>query len=149
MSALPFWERKTLSEMTTEEWESLCDGCAKCCRHQLEEIDTGKIFPTRVACQLLDTHTCRCSDYTDRHRTVPDCICLTPARVAAYAWLPKSCAYRRIHEGRGLAEWHPLRSGSADSVHEAGISMRGQLISEQDLPPGANLEDYLEEKAWT
>ena len=144
MATVPFWESKTLAEMSTEEWESLCDGCAKCCRHQLEDNDTGKIYPTRVGCQLLDPHTCRCSDYTRRHETVPDCIRLIPEKMDEYHWLPKTCAYRRIHEGRGLAAWHPLRSGRAESVHEAGISMRDRLISERDLPPQAELQDYLE-----
>lgn len=145
MSPLPFWERKSLAEMTTHEWESLCDGCAKCCRHQLEDIETGKIHPTRVGCRLLDTHTCRCSDYTRRHETVPDCIRLAPEDMDEYHWLPKTCAYRRVHEGRGLAAWHPLVSGRAESVHEAGISVRGRLVNEQTLPAGADLQDYLEE----
>jgi len=143
----PYWEVKSLAEMSWPEWEALCDGCGQCCRHRLEDADTGAIHPTRVACQLLDTQTCRCKDYPNRWATVPDCIQLTPKKVAGFRWLPDTCAYRRIHEGRGLAEWHPLVSGDPDSIHKAGISVQGQLLSEQELPPDSRLEDYTEEEA--
>ena len=141
----PFWQRKTLSEMSWPEWEALCDGCGQCCRHRLEDAETGDIYPTRVACQLLDTTTCRCRDYAGRHALVPDCIQLTAEKVARFDWLPDTCAYRRLHEGRGLADWHPLVSGDPDSVHRAGISVQGQLVSERNLPPGSRLEDFMEE----
>ncbi len=129
----PFWETKTLAEMSAEEWESLCDGCGRCCLIRFEDEESGEIIPTRVACRLLDTETCRCTRYKHRKRYVPDCIKLTPKNVADLKWMPPSCAYRRLYEGRGLASWHPLVSGDPESVARAGISMRGQLISERAL----------------
>ncbi len=134
----PFWETKTLKEMTTQEWESLCDGCGRCCLNKLEDWDTGEIHFTNIACTLFNPTTCRCKDYENRFQSVPDCVKLEPADVASYPWLPSTCAYRRLHEGRGLADWHPLVSGSADSVHDAGISVRGRTISED----GLTVEDY-------
>ncbi len=145
----PFWQRKPLVELSPPEWEALCDGCGQCCRHKLEDEDTGQVFPTRVACQLLDTNSCRCSDYAHRHKTVPECITLSAETISRYHWLPKTCAYRRLAEGKDLAWWHPLVSGNPETVHQAGISARGQLINERELPPGAELEDYLEESPWT
>lgn len=148
-SDLPYWQRKTLAEMSSPEWEALCDGCGQCCRYKLEDADTGGVYPTRVACQLLDTHSCRCTDYTNRHMRVPDCIELTVEKVAQYQWLPDTCAYRRLARGEGLAWWHPLVSGDPETVHTAGISVQGQLTSEQDLLPGYELEDFMEESGWT
>ena len=145
----PFWQRKSLAEMSWPEWEALCDGCGQCCRHKLEDADSGEVYPTRVACQLLDAHSCQCSDYANRHATVPDCIQLTLAKVAAYEWLPTTCAYRRLYHGENLDWWHPLVSGDPQTVHTAGISVRGRLVNEKDLPADVGLEDYVEETPWT
>lgn len=130
--------------MTREEWESLCDGCGLCCLIRFEDEDTGEVFPTRVHCKLFDGQLCACTDYANRKDQVPDCIKLTPWNIEALGWMPKSCAYRRIHEGRGLANWHPLVSGDPESVHAAGVSIRGQTISELELE---NPEDAVEYEA--
>jgi uncharacterized cysteine cluster protein YcgN (CxxCxxCC family) len=140
-----FWETKKLHEMTEAEWESLCDGCGLCCLVRFEDEETLEVIPTRVHCQLFDPQVCRCSDYENRKATVPDCIKLTPFNVEALEWMPKSCAYRRIHEGRGLAWWHPLVSGDPETVHTAGVSVRGETISETVL---ADPEDALDYAAW-
>ena len=130
MAKQPFWRRKTLTQMTTEEWESLCDGCAKCCLIKLEDEDTGQVDYTDIACRLLDLGTCRCTNYPARSRLVPDCIVLTPAKTARFDWLPTTCAYRLIAEGKDLAWWHPLVSGDPETVHRAGISVRGRVVAE-------------------
>jgi uncharacterized cysteine cluster protein YcgN (CxxCxxCC family) len=130
-STLPFWKRKTLSEMTRPEWESLCDGCARCCLLKLEDIDTGEIAYTDIACKLLDQGACRCSDYRNRQQSVPDCVVLEPRNIADLGWMPSSCAYRLIAEGKDLAWWHPLVSGDPQTVHDAGISVRGRVVPEQ------------------
>jgi len=127
-----FWQDKPLNEMTNAEWESLCDGCALCCMNKIEDEDSGEIFYTNTACELLDLSSCRCSDYARRLRKVPDCLQLTVTTVAAYDWLPASCAYRRLANGQGLADWHPLISGRPESVHEAGISLLGQMVRDED-----------------
>lgn len=129
-SDTPFWKRKTLAELSREEWESLCDGCGKCCLVKLQDPDTDEIAYTDVACKLLDGATCRCRDYARRKRRVPDCVVLTPAVVADLSWMPSTCAYRLLKEGKDLAWWHPLVSGDPATVHEAGISVRGRVISE-------------------
>jgi hypothetical protein len=130
----PFWKSKHLSEMTDSEWESLCDGCGNCCLLKLEDEDTGDIALTRVACRLLDIGSCRCSDYCNRADQVPDCVKLTPHTIAGIAWLPNTCAYRLVAEGRDLHWWHPLISGSPETVHEAGISVRTSAINENGIP---------------
>lgn len=138
----PFWRHKRLEQMTVAEWESLCDGCGLCCLIRFEDEDSGEIIPTRVHCRLFDTNACRCSDYANRKKTVPDCIKLTPWNIEALEWMPKSCAYRRLHEGRGLADWHPLVSGDPESVHRAGVSIRGQTVSEAALEDPEDALDF-------
>ncbi len=133
----PFWATKPLEAMTNAEWESLCDGCGQCCLIKVEEEVTGDIYLTRLACQLLDTHTCRCRDYADRRARVPDCVTISAANVGDIEWLPKSCACRRIAEGRGLEWWHPLVSGDPETVHQAGVSVRGWSRSETGVRPSA------------
>ena len=140
--AEPFWRVKTLEEMSEAEWESLCDGCGRCCLNKLEDWDTGAIAWTDVACRLLDGNTCRCSDYENRQARVPDCIGLNPASVRTLTWLPPSCGYRLVADGRDLYWWHPLLSGDPESVHQAGISVRDRTISEAEVPVDA-LEDRL------
>lgn len=130
----PFWLRKSLDEMSDGEWESLCDGCARCCLNKLEDEDTGEIAWTDVGCTLLDGESCRCRDYEGRSATVPDCIRLTPHEVRTLSWLPPTCAYRLVEEGRDLYWWHPLVSGDPDTVHAAGISVRGRTVPEDDVP---------------
>ncbi len=136
----PYWKTKTLAEMSPAEWEALCDGCGRCCLHKLRDDDTGEIAWTNVACRLLDAGTCQCRHYATRQRRVPDCVQLTPAEVAEIDWLPPSCAYRRVQEGRDLAWWHPLVSGRPESVHEAGVSVRGRCVDERTAGP---LEDHV------
>lgn len=138
----PFWKTKTLAELSPEEWESLCDGCGKCCMCKLEDEDTGEIYWTTVACQLFDCNSCRCTDYAHRQQRIPDCVLLTPDKVGSLHWLPSTCAYRLIDEGRDLYWWHPLVSGDPDTVHAAGISMRDRVSASE-----ANMRselDYLD-----
>lgn len=146
MSALrdKFWERP-LDDLSRAEWEALCDGCGQCCLHKAEDEDTGAIYPTNVACKLLDIPSARCSDYANRKSRVPDCIRLTPALVLGIEWLPDTCAYRLRADGDPLPAWHYLICGDRDGVHDAGISVRGRAISEElagpleqhiILPPG-------------
>lgn len=142
MATRPFWRTKRLGEMTPAEWESLCDGCGLCCLVRFEDEESGDIIPTRVHCRLFNPETCRCNDYANRKATVPDCIKLTPGNIEALQWMPKSCAYRRIHEGRDLAAWHPLISGDPESVHRAGVSVRGQTFSEAELDDPEDALDY-------
>ena len=129
----PFWKTKTLAEMTRAEWESLCDGCGRCCLNKLEDEDTGKFLYTRAACKLLDLGTCQCTDYANRAARVPDCVTLTPDNIGSLGWLPRTCAYRLLDEGKPLAWWHPLVSGRAETVREAGISVVEEAYSEDGL----------------
>ncbi len=127
--SLPFWLEKPLTAMTPAEWESLCDGCGWCCMQKIEDSDTHEVFHTKVSCPLLDGDACRCSDYENRFARAPNCVKLTPENVPTLAWLPMSCAYRLLAEGRPLPSWHPLITGTRDSVHAAGMSVRGVCIS--------------------
>lgn len=140
----PFWKTTPLSEMTPEQWESLCDGCGRCCLLRLEDEDDGTVYTTVVACRLLDTTSCRCSNYGDRFTAVPHCLRMTPERAANYRWLPDSCAYVRVARGQDLEAWHPLVSGDPQSVHTAGISVRGKVLSEDDVDPD-DLEFLIDE----
>ena len=142
MAERPFWERKTLAEMTPAEWESLCDGCGLCCLVRFEDELTGEITPTRVHCKLFDPHACRCRDYENRKAHVPDCIKLTPGNVDDLNWMPRSCAYRRLNEGKPLPRWHHLITGDPESVHRAGVSVRGQTISELVLDDPEDALDF-------
>lgn len=138
--AVPFWRRKTLTEMTRGEWESLCDGCAKCCLFKLEDEDTGEIHQTNVCCQLLDLDTCRCTRYGERSKLVPSCVTLEPHHLDEFDWLPTTCAYRLLHEGEDLPDWHPLVSGDPNSVAESGHSIRERCIPETEVD---DLQDHL------
>jgi uncharacterized protein len=125
-----FWTEIKLADMTDAQWESLCDGCGKCCLLRLEDEDTGDIYTTDVSCKLLDTKSCRCKDYTGRQKIVPDCVKLTPQNMGELSWLPKTCAYRLVDEGTPLYDWHPLVSGEPTSVHAAGMSISGKATPE-------------------
>jgi uncharacterized cysteine cluster protein YcgN (CxxCxxCC family) len=133
MEKEPFWKVKSLWQLNKTEWELLCDGCGKCCLHKIEDVDSGMVYTTDVACRLLDIETCQCKDYQNRERLVNDCVALTPAMMREIHWLPKSCAYRRLADGRGLAWWHPLVSGDPNTVIQAGISIFGKVVSEEKV----------------
>jgi uncharacterized cysteine cluster protein YcgN (CxxCxxCC family) len=130
-----FWWDKGLTEFSADEWEALCDGCGRCCLLKLEDEDTGEVYFTNVACRMLDLHTCRCRDYARRAECVPDCLVLRPFSPELFAQLPSTCAYRLLAQGQPLPAWHPLISGETDSVHHAGISVRGKVVSEEYIHP--------------
>ena len=139
----PFWERLTLDEMTDAQWESLCDGCARCCMIKLEDTDSGRLEYTRLVCRFLDQDACACTRYPDRHRLVEDCVHLGPDEARAFHWLPETCAYRTLAKGGTLADWHPLVSGDPESVHRAGISVRGKVLSEDAVHPDGYFEHVI------
>lgn len=136
-----FWETKALNEMTREEWESLCDGCAKCCLHKLEDEDTGDVYYTKVVCRYMDEQ-CRCTEYQRRNELVPNCVWLKPEDVEEFHWLPSTCAYRLVAENKPLPDWHPLISGNAQSVHRAGVSIKGRALSEEYVHPDG-MEEHI------
>ncbi|MFV1849623.1 MAG: YcgN family cysteine cluster protein [Thalassospira sp.] len=130
-----YWETKKLAEMTQDEWEALCDGCGKCCLHKLQDEDDGFVYYTSVACVMLDCETCRCKDYPNRTQHVPDCVQLSKENVETLTWMPSTCAYRLLAEGKGLPTWHPLITGTPDSTFMAGMSVRGMAIPEEEAHP--------------
>lgn len=141
-----FWEKKPLKSLSAKEWEALCDGCGKCCLNKLEDEDTGQVALTCVACRLLDDSTCRCAQYDIRHQFIPECISLTPDNLDTHAyWMPKTCAYRLLWKGKPLPDWHPLVTGTPDSVHEAGVSVKDRTVSEFEIPM-EEWEDYIIEE---
>lgn len=131
---LRFWEQKKLDELSDAEWESLCDGCGRCCLNKLEDEDTGEIHYTDIACKLLDTTSCRCQHYSTRFKHVPDCLQVRPLDAQKLSWLPASCAYVKVFKGEPLADWHPLISGNPLSVHNAGIGVGGRCVPENEVP---------------
>ena len=137
-----FWEIKSLGEMNRQEWESLCDGCARCCLIKLEDEDNGDIHYTNVVCNLLDLETCRCTRYESRSRHVPECVVVTPDVLDQLHWMPSTCAYRLLWEGKPLPQWHPLVSGDPDSVHLAGVSVRGRVYQQGEIGDG-DLQDHI------
>lgn len=138
-----FWKKKTLEAMNRVEWEALCDGCARCCLYKLQDEDTGEVFYTNVVCRLLDLHTCRCSDYLNRSTLVPTCLTLDPSLARSLTWMPETCAYRLLAEGKDLPAWHPLVSNDPEAVHRAGISLRRQWLIEERYADMDNLEKYI------
>ena len=140
---VPFWQRKTLGELTPEEWESLCDRCGRCCLVKLEDEDTGAIHFTNVACRLFDRHGCRCSNYGKRSEIVGDCVTLDAGKIGSLHWLPPTCAYRLVADGKDLFWWHPLVSGTRDSVHQAGVSVKGRIAASEDQLETDALPDFI------
>ncbi len=132
---MSFWQTIPLQQLTTEQWESICDGCARCCLHKLEDEDTGQLHYTRLACRYLDHETCQCTKYTNRLTVAPDCVQLTPSNLHQFNFLPETCSYRLLQEGKRLPSWHHLNTGSVDSVHQADISVRDKVISDEWVHP--------------
>lgn len=135
-----FWETKTLAEMTTEEWESLCDNCGKCCLNKLEDEDSGEIYYTSVVCDLINLDTCLCNHYSERCTLVPECLDLKQHDFSEYTWLPSTCAYRLLSGGKQLPEWHPLITGNKESVKETGVAIGSYAMKESDVD---DLEDHI------
>ena len=144
MSRQVFWVSKSLQDMTREEWESLCDGCARCCLHKLEDEDSGEVYYTEIHCRYMNTDNCRCTVYQERQKKVPTCVWLTPEQAEQFFWLPETCAYRLLAEGKPLFDWHPLISGDPNSVHQADISIAGKGISDDQVPE----EDWQDHIIW-
>ncbi len=142
MSDQPFWRTHSLDDLSDEQWESLCDGCGKCCLNKLQDEDTGEVYYTRVACKLLDHETGCCNDYPNRLQQVPDCLDLRHADASVYTWLPATCAYRLLATGADLPEWHHLRTGDRESMHRAICTTRQRVLSETDVDP-ESLEDHI------
>jgi uncharacterized cysteine cluster protein YcgN (CxxCxxCC family) len=141
-----YWERVKLKDMTPREWEALCDGCGKCCLNKLEDPDTGEVALTRLACRLFDDGSCRCGNYEIRKQIVPECVVLSARTIARHAyWMPETCAYRLLHEGKRLPAWHPLITGRPESVFEAGVSAQGITIPEYEVEED-DWEDYIIEE---
>ena len=140
-----FWKNKTLMQMSSSEWEALCDGWGKCCLVKLIDDLTDDLHYTTVACKLLDCESCQCGDYENRKSLVEDCVILAPRLIEELHWMPSTCAYRQIYEGKDLYWWHPLISGSPNTVHEAGISVRGRVISEREVKD-SELPKYIDEQ---
>ncbi len=144
-ASLPFWKTTALADMTPDQWEDLCDGCARCCLHKFRDEESGQVYLTMVACRLLDRRTCRCRDYRHRTERVPACLVLTPEKLTRADWLPDTCAYRRLLAGEPLSWWHPLVSGDRGTVHQAGVSVQGVALSEEDVHPQDWIRLVLEE----
>ena len=141
-----FWKRFPLEELPRQEWEALCDGCAKCCLIKLEDEDTGDVVYTNIACRLLDLGTCRCGNYPLRRQLVKGCVVLSPDNLEeVLPWMPATCAYRLVHEGQDLPDWHPLISGDPESVHRAAVSLRGRMVAEYDVDE-ADWQDFVLEE---
>ncbi len=140
---MAFWNEKSLGDLTTTEWESLCDGCGRCCLVKLEDEESGELHYTAIACAELDLESCRCQNYETRTERVPDCVALNAHSLETMSWLPSTCAYRLVAAGKPLPAWHPLESGSSNSVHDAGISVRNFAISEHDLEEDVDFDYYL------
>ncbi|WP_221794865.1 YcgN family cysteine cluster protein [Oceanobacter mangrovi] len=141
-----FWQRKTLAEMSREEWESLCDGCGRCCLHKLQDDDTDEVYYTDIHCRYMQRDNCRCTVYLERQKKVPNCVWLTPEQASEFHWLPETCAYRLLAEGYPLFDWHPLISGDPDSVHKAGISIANAGVPDDKVPED-EWEDHIIWKA--
>ncbi|SFO23969.1 hypothetical protein SAMN04487859_12065 [Roseovarius lutimaris] len=141
-----FWKTTPLERMTQAEWEALCDGCGKCCMNKLEDEDSGEVVLTRIACRLFDDTTCRCSQYPIRHQFVPECISLSPQNLDSHLyWMPETCAYKLLHQGKPLYDWHPLISGDEQSVHDARVSMQSRTLPEFEISED-DWEDHIIEE---
>jgi hypothetical protein len=140
LSEKPFWQTKTLEAMSAEEWESLCDGCGKCCLIRLEDDETGEIYTTDAHCRLFDNQSCRCTDYANRKAIVPDCVILKPSSIRALKWMPHSCSYRLLSEGKDLPDWHHLKTGDRSSIHDAGMSVQDATVTEVGLSEEALMQ---------